>query len=222
MTPSGKKVFFENQNYSQEKLKLIENGVYISKYFSKEPSSFLRFGSVCRMVELKGQQFLLEAMKQVESRLSVDHNSEIPAFELHFFGTGPLEETLKKQASLLAFPDQYIFHGNIFDRDLIYSNIDILIVSSETEGLSLVIMEAMARNISVIATDVGGNPTLVIPGETGELVSYGDSDEMAETILSYFDNREKTETLGKKAREFIENNYSLERTFTGFENLYLN
>ena len=106
--------------------------------------------SVGRLVPLKGQQFLLEAIAALPE-------TERQRISVQIFGDGPDRERLEAIAGNTLKDIPVVFHGNVMDREEIYRQIDVLAVTSRTEGLSLAIMEAMARQIPVIATAVGGN-----------------------------------------------------------------
>ena len=96
------------------------------------------------------------------------------------------------------------------DRNVIYDSIDVLAVASRMEGLSLVIMEAMARAIPVVATDVGGNSRLVSSERTGLLAPYADSGAMAAALRRLVTDPALASRLGAAGRRHVETEYSLE------------
>jgi glycosyltransferase involved in cell wall biosynthesis len=193
---------------------VIDNGVLINPIKSKmKVLEKLRIGSVGRMIPLKNQMGLLKAIallsEDVRNNVSVD-----------FFGDGDCLEQLE------AFDREYLsstevnFHGMVNDRELIYSSFDLLVVTSETEGLSMVIIEAMANQISVIATDVGGNPKLVIPNKTGWLFAYDDDNKLAEIIASIATDKTVLKALGQEAFNYISANFSIESSANKYAELY--
>jgi glycosyltransferase involved in cell wall biosynthesis len=96
------------------------------------------------------------------------------------------------------------------DREIIYASIDVLAVASRMEGLSLVIMEAMARAIPVVATEVGGNSRLVSTERTGLSVPYADSAAMASALRRLLTDPDLASKLGAAGRRHVESRYSLE------------
>ena len=112
------------------------------------------------------------------------------------------------------------FHGVVMERGEIYEQIDLLVVTSRAEGLSLAIMEAMARSIPVIATDVGGNPSLVLPEETGLLVPFGNLAALGTALSSIIREPEILNRLGRAARQHIHRNHSLQRTAKAYLDVY--
>src|SRR5262249_29718400 len=159
---------------------VLEFGVDIPPRCTRAPQwpARVRIGCVGRLVELKGQAILIEAMGRL--------GASVPC-ELHLFGDGPDRAQLQALARQVD-GDNIYFNGTVLDREAIYRDLDILVVASRMEGLSLAIMEAMAREIAVLATDVGGNSRLVVDGTTGLLVSYGDTAALARALDRMLDD----------------------------------
>lgn len=211
---SGLDAFARQHGWDQDRLRVIDNGVYIPP--TPRPTAAippLRLGSVGRMVALKGQRYLLEALAMLEAEGELD-------LELHFFGAGLEEDALKRQAEQSLGRTRVTFHGMELDRDRIYNDIDLLIVSSDTEGLSLVIMEAMARGVPVIATRVGGNPTLVHEGQTGMLVPSADPEAIAAAIRRCYEHPELLAAWAVAARAMITEQFALQRTLQQYLDCY--
>jgi glycosyltransferase involved in cell wall biosynthesis len=191
---------------------VIDNGVIISP-ITKQKSDILRIGSVGRMIPLKHQISLLNAAQC----LPVKSQNNIA---LHFFGDGECLNALKDFHQHNIANVNVNFHGMVSDRELIYSNIDVLVVTSETEGLSMVIIEAMANRIPVIATDVGGNPKLVISEQTGWLFEYDDNKQLSEYIQCFIDNPQLITEYGDNAFEYISANFSIDAAANKYIELY--
>jgi len=194
---------------------VIENGVDtdVETTRSPAPDGRLRLGSVGRLVALKGHSFLFESLARLPGELRSRVSVEI-------FGDGPDRRPLAASAAE-ALPDVPVrFHGAVMERSRIYGEIDILVVSSRSEGMSMAIMEAMARRIPVIATSVGGNPVLVRHEETGLLVPYGEAEPMAAAITRLTSDQALAGRLAEGGREFISREYSLERMARRYVELY--
>lgn len=93
---------------------------------------------------------------------------DFPEQGFHIYGDGPLSNELKQNV-----PNNLTFHGHQQQMDQVWPNIDVLIISSDFEGLPLVAIEAMARGINVISTSVGDIPTLIDSPFNGLLVKDG-------------------------------------------------
>lgn len=217
VTESGRDVFVNHHPWNPSKLKVIHNGVFVPDTFTVADKYPVRFGSVGRMVALKGQRFLIEAASMLTKKM--DENSG-QSYVIKFYGSGPLEPALKEQAHTLP-PDMVEFCGEEPDLDRIYENIDVLVVTSESEGLSMVIIEAMARGIPVIATNVGGNSTLVQHEETGELITYGNAEELTETMFRFLSDFELIKNYGEAARNLILSRFSLRDTHLAYLECYI-
>ena len=216
VTQSGCDVFVKYHNWPKSKLQIIENGAFVPESYTISTEKPVRFGSVGRMIELKGQLILMEALKILASKSSVENDK---VFALNFFGSGPLESRLSDIAKEL--PDNLVtFHGQEKNIDKIYENIDVLVVASESEGLSMVIIEAMARGIPVIATDVGGNPTLVKNAETGLLIPYGSATALAQAMQVVLGKPDLIKTYGVAARQLVVEKFSLLNTQRAYQVCY--
>lgn len=91
----------------------------------------------------------------------------------------------------------------------LYRNAALLVLSSNEEGLGIVILEAMASGIPVISTRCGGPETAVIENETGYLTPIGNVDALAQRMEDLWANPDLREQMGKKAHKIIETRFSL-------------
>jgi glycosyltransferase involved in cell wall biosynthesis len=224
VSTAGPKVFQRHHHWPEHKIHVIENGVAIHEVINEpnnkieqpndsnvSSSQKLRLGSVGRMVGMKSQDDLLKAVALLP---------DLPrnAVEIHFFGDGDCENTLKALAKQLNLPA--VFHGSVNDIERIYQTIDVLVVTSENEGLSMAIMEAMAHSIPVIATAVGGNPSLVKDQQNGFLIPYGKPDQLAKCIEQLLAEPELRKKFGAAGLARIKAEYSLQKTADAYLKLY--
>src|SRR5262249_58009302 len=107
-------------------------------------------------------------------------------------------ETLARQ---LRLDHRVIFTGQRQDVPEILRDVDIVVHPSLTEGLSNVILEAMAAGVPVVATRVGGNPELVEDGQTGFLVPVHDVKAIANGICRLLDEPSMARAFGERARQ---------------------
>ena len=113
--------------------------------------------------------------------------------------------------------------GKRTDVESIIKEIDIGVLLSKkghAEGLSNSIMEYMAAGKPVIATNTGGNPELVIEGETGYLIPHEDVEELTKKIIFLLERPQEREKMGIKGRERIEKDFSMDRMVKQFIELY--
>ena len=118
--------------------------------------------------------------------------------------------------------DHFTFAGHRGDVPRLLDAMDISVLSTHTEGLPLVLLEAMAHGIPVLATAVGGVPEVITHEKTGLLHTRGDVDALASQILETLGNRERARQLGEAGREFVKANFSRERFKSNISRLYSN
>ena len=178
---------------------VIDNGVLIKTTdFKRASSEKVHIGSVGRMIPLKNQFCLLEAL----TRLTEEVQKNIV---VNFFGDGECSTTLKDYRAKNLPNITVNFHGMVNDRENIYANMDVLVVCSETEGLSMVIIEAMANKIPVIATKVGD-----------------DNAKLAEIIANIVEDKHILEPLAEAAFNYINANFSIESSAKKYAQIYEN
>lgn len=97
---------------------------------------------------------------------------------------------------------------------------DVFVLPSRAEGISNTILEAMASGCPVVATNVGGNPELVLDGETGRLVPPGDSEALARAVEYYLLDGALRRRHGRAARARAENEFSIARMVDRYASLY--
>lgn len=204
---------FQQQHHWQHKLSLvIDNGVIIEPV-KKVPAQKLRLGSVGRMIPLKNQLGLLKAVSLLDQKIQTQ-------LELNFFGDGECNQILQTFTRENLSGIEVNFHGMVSDRTIIYSNIDVLVVTSETEGLSMVIIEAMANYIPVIATNVGGNPKLVLANNTGWLFDFNDNQQLAQYLQTILEQRTLVTEYGERAFTYISDTFSIRSSAEKYAKLY--
>jgi len=99
--------------------------------------------------------------------------------------------------------------------------LDVFVCSSESEGMSNTILEAMASGIPVVATAVGGNVELVVDGETGVLVQPNDPNVLAGAVVELLANQSLRLKMGELGRRRVEECFSLEAMTRNYTRFYL-
>jgi glycosyltransferase involved in cell wall biosynthesis len=133
--------------------------------------------------------------------------------KLVMVGDGELRGALTDQASTLALDDDVHFTGYIDDVPILLAEIDALVLTSETEGIPMVVLEAMALGVPVVATAVGGVPEIIEPGRSGLLVR--DDEKAVEGIqnhlLGLLEDSSWCHRLGRGAIQRVQMEFSLAR-----------
>ena len=148
--------------------------------------------------------------------------AEGPNARLVMCGDGPERAEAEAVATRLNVSDDVIFAGQqpqSMIREYL-SIADLLLLPSQSESFGLVALEAMACEVPVIATRVGGLPELVEDGATGFLFPVGDVNAMAAGAISLLSNQALTQQFGRLAREVAITRFSAERIIPEYEALY--
>lgn len=124
-------------------------------------------------------------------------------------GSGPLRAELEAKAAAMGLAGDAVFIGDRSDIGDVMQATDLVVLPSHDEGMSNVVLEAMAAGCAVIASDVGGNPEVIVDGESGLLFAAGDADALTERLRTLVADERRRESIGRKARERIANNYSI-------------
>ncbi len=167
---------------------------------------------VGRLSEEKGLPYLLDTMSNVHAR--------VPDVRLTLVGTGPLEEGLKKQVDSLGLNEMVRFAGYAPNSFEALAEADMFVLPSRTEGCPIVILEAMASALPVVATAVGGSVELVRDGETGYLVPYGDHERLGESLITLLTDKPLAEKLGRNGQRLAFQDFHPEKFTRSLESLY--
>jgi glycosyltransferase involved in cell wall biosynthesis len=169
-------------------------------------------GIVGSLYPVKGHMSLLDAMKTVLTRY--------PKARLVVIGQGDLEQTLKRRVSELGIERAVSFLGLRDDVPRLLPLLDLFVLPSLSEGLSVALLEAMSAGVAVIASNVGGNPEIVVNGETGYLVPAQRSEELASRIIALMSNPELTRLLGSRGKERVSQEFTTARMLEQYQALY--
>lgn len=175
---------------------------------------------VARLVEVKGTQYLIRAFAALAA-------SRAQA-QLVIIGDGPLKHRLRALARSLGLAERVRFLGARPHADVLawIRKAAMLVLPSvrtrtgRVEGLGMVLLEAAASAVPVIASRQGGIPESVIDGRTGVLVPERDAQALARAMIELFDHPGTRLSLGAQARANVERNFDLRRQSEALESLY--
>jgi len=192
----------------KNKVVLLYNSIDINKFNNltkKLSRGSLVLGNVARLFpEQKGQDVLIKALKIVKTKY--------PDIMCYFAGDYPdgKSESLEKLKLLADQEDvkaNVEFLGNVVDVPAFLSKLDIFVLPSRVEGFGLALIEAMAANIPVIASDIDGPNEIIGNNEFGVLFKSEDYVDLADKIFYVIDNIDKIDT--KKASSFVRNEFDI-------------
>lgn len=159
-----------------------------------------RFTLTClaRLMPQKGHRFLLEAMAEVVMSR--------PNACLILAGDGPLRNELAEQVSRLGLQSVVEFRGIVSRSQLpeLLAQTDLVVLPSLWEGLPVALIEALSAGKAVVASNVGGNPELVVDGENGLIVPPRDSRALAQAILTLATDDVRRRTMARASRHRFE------------------
>lgn len=193
-----------------EQLQTISMGVDTRERFSPSTTS-VRSDSellfVGRLVEKKGATYLLDAMPEIIRRC--------PGVHLSIVGNGPEESALKQQAGRLGVAHAVTFLGpldnseipELYRRTTIFVAPSIVTVQGDQEGLGLVLVEALACECPVIATDLPAIRDVVINGVNGLICRQRDSADLAAKVCSLLACADLRDKLGKAGRQYVQQHF---------------
>ncbi|MCL4743889.1 MAG: TIGR03088 family PEP-CTERM/XrtA system glycosyltransferase [Burkholderiaceae bacterium] len=180
------------------------------------PEQAFVVGLVGRVAAVKNLQLALDAF----ARLRGQDSSFAQRARLAVVGDGPELPAVRARASALGLGSVVWFAGAREDVARCLQAIDLVCLPSLAEGISNAVLEAMACGVAVVATEVGGNPDLVVAGVTGELVPSADAGAMARAIATYFTDARRLRAHGAAARERAVTEFSLAAMLSGYHRIY--
>jgi glycosyltransferase involved in cell wall biosynthesis len=167
---------------------------------------------VGRLVRLKGLIFLLHAQKMLQKSIANLH--------LLIVGYGPDRSLIESMAKKFDLKTTFVGYVDRSRIPFYLSAADIFVNPSLSEGLPLTVMEAMAMQKAVIATNVGGTSDLVRDGENGFLVPLGDAKSIANAIETLALDDKLRLKMGSAGRDIIERSFDWETIVRKVENVY--
>jgi glycosyltransferase involved in cell wall biosynthesis len=200
-----------------EKIRLIYSGIDLRRF---EPAASdcgvqneeIVVGMAAVLEERKGHRFLLEAARQLKAQGC--------RIQYYLAGEGSLRKSLEEMSSRLGLKENVRFLGFVADMPAFLSKVDIFVLPSLFEGLGVSVLEAMAAGKPVIASRVGGLAELVIDAVTGFLVGPGDIEGLAGAILKLEGDRAMIGEMGRKGRERVRENFTMEQMARQNEEYY--
>jgi glycosyltransferase involved in cell wall biosynthesis len=167
--------------------------------------------NIGRYTERKNQASLVRAMATLLD--------EVPGAHLFLVGWGPEEEPLRRLVAEHGIEDSVSITGRRRDVERFYALADVFVLPSNAEGLSVVVLEAMAAGLPVVGTDVPGTNEAVVDGQGGVIVPPDSPAALAEA-MARLAGREERERFGRNAYERVRSEFSVDRTAAAYRDIY--
>lgn len=201
----------------RDKVRLVHNAIEVEQFRRRVapdaarqrwggrgegPSAKVVIGAVGRLSEEKGLRFLIEAFgNMLTSGVEV---------ELWIAGEGKLADDLKQQAAGSGAGDRIVFLGHVSDTVGLFECFDVFCLPSLREGLPNVLLEALAMEVAVVATPVGGIAAVLHDGVDARLVAPEASDQLTDVLSELVNDAGQRRRLAAAGRALVETEFSFE------------
>lgn len=214
------------QMIPQRRLHPIQNGIRLDRFDTHNPPPTGLKGEVlgdavtegalitcvARLVWFKGLHVLIDALPAIRKK----H----PDTRVLIVGDGELRADLIAQAERVGVADMVVFAGERGDIPDLLKISDIFVLPSVSEGLPISLMEAMASELPLVASRVGGIPELIEDGVNGYLCDSQDADSFAKGVLRLLDDPKHRRAAGRAGRKRLEQHFSQRAMVQKTETLY--
>lgn len=218
-------VRMEMANYYRlplDRITTVRNGVNADEYSKNEELSAAAefnaaqrviIGTAGRLEAMKGFEYLIQAAEKLRERGLV--------FELLVAGDGARRVSLEQFGASHGFDGEIRFLGHVGDMPGFYAGIDLFVLPSvSTEGLPLVLLEAMSAGRPVVVSRLAGTPEVVRHGIEGLLVPPGDVDGLVNAVFQLACDPQQRQRMGVMGRQRVEQAFCMERVANEIRQVY--
>jgi len=196
-----------------EKLVKLPMGVHLDKLAFKEraigPKGTINIISVGRLVDMKGREYAIRAVAKVADKY--------PNISYQIAGGGPLREELQALIQQLQMENVIRLLGwvgpekldSLYNAAHIFLHPSVTAADGNMEGQGVVLIEAQACGLPILATQHSAFPESVLDGQSGYLVPERDVDALAEKLTYLIEHPETWPDMGRKGREFVEKKFDI-------------
>jgi glycosyltransferase involved in cell wall biosynthesis len=181
--------------------RLVPNGVELSRFVpvERKPNPKVRVLFIGRLIARKGVQYVVQALPRIQELCKVP-------FEVEVVGTGEMRSRLDELAMKLGVSHIIKYVGTVPYEKLheSYQGADIFVLTSESEGMPAVTLEAMGCGLPIVTTNVPGNQEIVREGENGYLIDIGDTEKLAQDLARLIDDESLRKSMGARSRQFVQ------------------
>jgi glycosyltransferase involved in cell wall biosynthesis len=196
------------RNYGERKIAVIPNGIFVDTYIPQRKER--KILTVSRLFEMKGIQFVIEAMKDIEG------------FEYVICGDGPYRPQLEDLVERMHLEHKVKFRGHLKPEQLKqeYGSAAIFVLPSTSESFGLVLIEAMSAECAVITSNKTGCAEVV--DDAALLVPPKDSEAIKNQLLTLINDPKRCRELGTQGRRRVEQQFSWSSVTKKYSDLYEN
>jgi len=211
----NKKLLTEKYSLPEDKIIVNYCGVdieHLKRLAFPYPERFT-IVSVTALKEIKGVKHLIDACNILKRQNAI--------FTCDIIGGGKDYHALKNYIDDLELGDDVKLIGEISQQNIrdYLLKVSVFVLPSLSEGIPVAVMEAMAMELPVIATNITGLPEIIDDRKSGFLVPPGDSNRIAEKINFFGNHPEMIMEMGKHGRKIVQQKFNLKKNVTKFEKL---
>jgi glycosyltransferase involved in cell wall biosynthesis len=204
--------FMIEEGIAKERVRTILNGIDLARFAFQGPCDDGPIVTVARLSPEKDIATLLHAASLLAG--------DVSHLRFEIAGDGPCRAELAQLVKELNLTDRVSLLGEISDIPALLGRARLFVLPSQTEGISLTLLEAMARGLPVVTTEVGGNPEVVEARVTGWLVPPRSPSILAEAIRAVVALPADARTMGVAGRQRVENCFDIRTMTKQYEALY--
>lgn len=213
-------ILIKHHSFNPKKVFTVYNGIDVNAISvncndKNQKDAAKVIGTIGSLEPVKNHKLFLQIAKIILDQTSAE------SAKFLIIGSGSLRKELEEFAENLGISSSIIFAGERVDIPELLQTMDVFVLTSQYEGLSNAIMEAMAAGLPVVTTDVGGNKELVINGATGFLCTDNDAKSLADKVISLMNDKSEAIRMGNNGRKRIINGFGIEKMVKETENIYL-
>jgi glycosyltransferase involved in cell wall biosynthesis len=205
----------EEVGVDHERIVEIPNGVEVPAHPLSRPNA--NAGHVISYLGRLHEQKAVDLLIRAFALLRKTHGGDV---RLRIIGDGPARSSLEALVDDLGLGDSIGFLGEVKDIDVPLGETRVLVLPSVAEGMSNVLLEAMARGIPVVASDIPPNTVLVNSGDNGWLFPSSDPAALADVLSSVLGDGNLLGAVGLRARQTVEERFDIDRVAERYSNLY--
>lgn len=210
------------QRASPERVRIQYVGIEPTR-FPFRPDLLVRTGkgyrvlTVCRLCQQKRPDIALQAVKRLVKTIDPE------PITYHLVGEGPQRAQLEELAKTLGIDKQVVFEGALDQKGVLeqMQQADVFLLTSQDEWLGVVLLEAQAAGVPIVATNVGGIPEAVLPGRSAILVPVGDAEAAAAAMAELLQDPERRIRMGRDGRKYVEETFDIDKLNEKLEKIYL-
>jgi glycosyltransferase involved in cell wall biosynthesis len=201
-----------DQGVAASRVSTLWNGIDLTQFAYSGPCDDGPIVTVARLSPEKDIANLVRA-----ARIVVDRQ---PHARFEIAGDGASRADLERLARELNLTTHITFLGEMRDIPSLLGRARLFVLPSLTEGISLTLLEAMARGLPVVTTAVGGNPEVVEDERTGLLVPARDAEKLANAILGVVTDPDWGRRMGQAGRQRVEEHFDIRKMTAAYEAMY--